>query len=510
MNDSLLLYNGIFFRFDGEESYQWLWIQKGVIQDAGFDRGYEAYVNQAGEALDLKGNLVLPGFCDCRVHFIQTALKNAEIDLNGARSYEEVGWRIHRWLDKHPRSGLVRAYGLEVSDLREKTLPDRKVIDNIVRDYPVWISSRDYHRSMLNTRALHYLNVPLAVEGVELDENQLPTGILRGTVNALIRSRIFRSYSDEEKNRAVEALSQRIIRRGVTSVHAMEGGYGFAESDAQFLNTCGEGLPIDISLYYGTMDIYKVKNMRLPRIGGEIFIDGSFASSNAALFENYSDSDGRGELNYSQEEINAFLVECYRSKIQTALHAVGGRAIEQVLRAHQYAQDVTGIRGLRHRVEHAELSTGEQRKQAAQLQLIFSMQPACEYFYGGSGGMYESRLGQRSERTNQLRQVIDSGIVICGGSDSDLTPINPIGGIHAAVNHPQAESAISIEEAVRMFTLNGAYATGEEHKKGSIELGKMADLAVLDQDIFQMNPRDIMSTQVVATIKHGAILYNNL
>ncbi len=510
MNDSLLLYNGTFYRFGTEPAYRWLWVRGGIICDAGFGSGYYKYRAQAGESLDLKGNLALPGFCDCRVHMVQTALKNREVDLHGADSFEEVGRRIRSWMQAHPRAGLVRAYGLEVSDLKEKRLPDRRAIDRMVRECPVWISSRDFHRSMLNTKALYELNVPLAVNGVETDGEQHPTGILQGTANALVRSRIFRECSDEDKSRALEQLAQDMIRKGITSVHAMEGGWGFAESDARLLWACAPGLPVDVSLYFGTMQPLQAKEMGLARIGGDIFVDGSFASRNAALAEPYSDSDHSGQLNYAQEELNAFLLQCYRFGLRTALHAVGERAMEQVLAAHQYAREATGIFGMRHRVEHAELCTTDQMRRAKALGLIFSMQPACEILYGGRDGMYAARLGARAQRTNPLRKIIDSGITICGGSDSDLTPLDPIGGIYAAVCHPQPESAVSVEEAVRMFTLNGAYAEEEEGKKGQLEVGMRADIAVLDRNIFQIAAADIAGARTVATVKDGAVLFEAL
>ena len=123
--------------------------------------------------------------------------------------------------------------------------------------------------------------------------------------------------------------------------------------------------------------------------------------------------------------------------------------------------------------------------------------------------MYERRLGKRYRETNQLRKLTDMGIIICGGSDSDLTPIDPVLGIHAAVNHPVEENRVSVEEAVKFFTFNAAYSVKEENRKGSIDIGKLADLVILDRDIFSIAPEDIISSGIAATIKNGFVVYRN-
>lgn len=506
--NSLLLYNGNFFRFDGKKHYNWVWIKNGIIRDAGYQAWDSTHLLESEQTIDLKGNLVLPGFCDCHVHCVPSALDRTKVNLNGSANFAEIGTRLREWLEEHPQSSMVRACLLEVSDLEEKRLPNRRVIDQYVRDLPCWIESRDFHCTILNTKALHVAGVPFLMDGVELDDSQRPTGIFRGKANAFLRRKMADSYQWDEKEQAVTALCGRLLKRGVTSIHAMEGGEGFSESDAEFLAQCGPRLPVDIAIYFGTMDPQRVKSLGLSRIG-DIFLDGSFASGNAALSGNYSDRPENGTLNYSQEELNAFLLGCYQAGLDTSLHAVGGRAMEQALLAHEYAQSKTGIYSLRHRIEHAELTTHDQRKRAAALGLTFSMQPAFEYYYGGSHGMYAERLGERWRETNPFREIRNAGIRICGGSDSGLTPVNPMGGIGAAVNHPVAASSLTVEEALSMFTRDAAWAVREEKLKGEIEIGRLADLVVTDRNIFRTNPKNIMTAEIIMTVKSGNILYQD-
>jgi len=203
-------------------------------------------------------------------------------------------------------------------------------------------------------------------------------------------------------------------------------------------------------------------------------------------------------------------LECYVKKLQLALYTIGDRAIEQALVAHEYALDKTGNTGLRHRLEHVELPTLDQIRRAKKLGLVFSMSPTYEYIWGGPGKLYHERLGENYKRTNPFDQIIGEGVVICGGSDCDVTPADPLLGIHAAVNHPVEAHRVPVYEALKMFTCNGAYGIFEEDKKGTLEVGKLADIVILDSDILATAKEKIKDIKVMATIKSGRILHNKI
>ncbi len=509
MEHDLLMYNGNFIRFENNKNYSWILIKGGIIVDAGFGNEFNKYKDDCLNQFDVNKNTVLPGFYDCHVHFIQTALHMENLDLNGTTNYSDIEGRIIEWISKHPHSKFINCYGLEINDLIEEKFPTRKLLDKISKEHLIVINSRDFHNSVINSKAIHVLKAPLNIEGVERDEQGNPNGIFNGMANALIRKKILGSYQTQDKIKAIKNLANNIIKKGVTSIHAVEGGLDFFDKDAELLNSYKEEIPIDILLYYSTTDLSRIKKNNLIRVGGDILIDGSFTSMSAAISFNYKNSNSNGNLYFSQEDINEFVLECYKSNLDTSFHAVGDRAVDQVLNAHTFAQTVLPNNKLRHRIEHAEITSPEQKHRAKELGIIFSMQPAYEYFCGGENNMYEKRLGSHYNETNELRKIIDEGIVICGGSDSDLTPIDPIIGIHAAVNHPIQENSISVEEAVKMFTINAAYAVREENKKGSIEIGKIADLVILDKNIFSINSKSIITTHVIGTIKNGKILYKN-
>ncbi len=164
----------------------------------------------------------------------------------------------------------------------------------------------------------------------------------------------------------------------------------------------------------------------------------------------------------------------------------GNRSIEQAISAHEYALDRTGNAGLRHRLEHVELPTGNHIERAKELGLVFSMSPTYEYIWGGPGKMNWDRLGENYRLTNPFREIIDEGVVVCGGSDCDVTPADPLLGIYAAVNHPVENHRVDIYNAIKMFTCNGAYGIFEERRKGCLEPGKLADIVILDKDILKV------------------------
>ena len=306
-------------------------------------------------------------------------------------------------------------------------------------------------------------------------------------------------------------LMPQLLSTGITTINAMEGGNMYSDKDADFIYEYSEEFPVDIALFYQSMDIEKIKNLYLNRIGGSLYIDGTMGARTAALSFEYADCPGRmGSLRFSQPELNEFVTECYRNNMQLSVYTIGDRAIEMALNAHEFALYHTGIRGLRHRLEHVELSDDRQMERAAEMGIIFSMNPTYEAYWGGKGKMYEQRLGERYVRTNCFREIIDSGVCICGGSDSDITEFNPLIGISAAINHQVEYHRASVYETLEMYTCNGAYAIFEEEEKGTLEVGKLADVIILDGDIMMTKKEKIQDMSVLSTIKSGELIYNRL
>lgn len=510
MQADLLIINGKCYDPDSNETYSWIAINKDRIIGIGKGDSYMPFVENCGEIIDAKHNSVLPGFIDSHCHMVQTAINDVSLNLSEAESFDDIGDFIRTQARKEPGKP-IRGIRLDELKLKEKKLPDRYILDRFCDDAPVWINRIEYRTSILNTYALLHYKIPYSVAGIELDNKKMPTGIIEGNANALLRENILNGISSEYKLNALKGVIPGFMSAGVTTAASMEGGYMFCDKDAEFIHKYHNAVPIDLLLYFQTTDIKKVKNMGLGRIGGSLFIDGSFGSRNAALYEDYTDQPGNnGLLYFTQEELNRFLLDCYKNNLQTAVHVIGERAIDLALNAHEYAFKKTGNSGLRHRLEHVELATASHLKRSRELNLIYSMQPAYEHFWGGPDKMYQKRLGDRYKITNPLREILDEGILICGSSESDVTPVNPLLGIHSAVNHPVEKHRVSVPEAIRMFTIDGAFALGEDQLKGSIAVGKMADLVILSEDLLKIESGRIIDVKVKATIKSGNVLFNEI
>jgi predicted amidohydrolase YtcJ len=510
MKKDLLIINARCLTMVDDTEYSWMLIRDQSILDMGRGADYKKYVAQAGKVIDAKKGTVLPGFVDSHFHVVQAALNSRSLDLSKARSFRDIGLLISQTAKASPRKN-IRGIGLDAQNLKEGRLPDRTVIDKYCKDATVFINSVEYQTSVLNTYALLYYKIPFTLEGIDFDENQVPTGIITHYANVLLRENVLRSIPNSTRMEAVNEFLGTVVEKGITTVNAMEGGRLYCDKDAEFIYESAGKLAIDVALFYSTMDIMKIKEMQLNRIGGCLYVDGTFGARTSALSFEYNDCPGNmGGLNFTQKEMNQFVLDCYVNKLQLALYTIGDRAIEQAIAAHEYALDKTGNTGLRHRLEHVELPSLDHIRRAKKLGLIFSMSPTYEYIWGGPGRLYHERLGENYKRTNPFNQIIREGVVICGGSDCDVTPANPLLGIHSAVNHPVESHRISVYEAIKMFTCNGAYSIFEEENKGTLEIGKMADIVILDRDILSTEKSKIKDIKVMTTIKSGRILYNKL
>lgn len=510
MHADILIKNGSCMTMENKEIKNWIAISQSRIIALGTGNDYEDIVHEDTIVLDAKGYTVLPGFIDSHFHVVQTALNSVSLDLSGVKTHAEVGERI-REASKSFIGDYIRGIRLEEGQFVEKTFPGRKLLDQYCNDVPVVLNSLEYQVSMLNTCAMLYFKIPFTAEGIETDEKQMPTGIFRKQANAILRSNILKNISDEVRKNAVSGIMETLLKNGITTVNAMEGGTLYSDKDADFVFENSRNFPIDMELFYQTMDIEKIKSMGLKRLGGCLYIDGTLGARTAALSFEYADRPGTmGSLCFNQMEINDFVLNCYKNNLQLALYTIGDRAIEITLNAHENALYQTGITGLRHRLEHAELATDRQIRRAKELGIIFSMQPTYESYWGGRGKMYEQRLGDKYTLSNPFREIIEKGVVICGGSDSDVTEPRPLLGIHSAVNHPVEEHRVDVYEALKMYTCNGAYGIFQEKEKGILKAGCIADVVILDDDILKKAKDKIEEINVCVTIKSGEILYNSL
>jgi predicted amidohydrolase YtcJ len=449
---------------------------------------------------------IFPGLWDAHVHLLMTGLALRELDLGGARRLSDVLEDIR---ETAGRGGDVTVYvGLDESRLAEGRLPTGAELDAAAPRAPVAVARVDSHSLVLNGAAWRYLAVEPSWPGVELDAAGAPTGVLRGRANGLARAKILARLDETAQAAAYRDAAAHAASRGVVALCALEGGLIPEAGDVRVLLRSRDRLPVETVVFPQVLSVSTVRELGLPRFGGCILVDGSFGSRTAALAEPYADQPTtRGELYFTDDDLTALVLTAHAAGLQIALHAIGDRAVAQVLDAYEAAAQEHPRADCRHRLEHAELVADGELARAASLGVIFCMQPAFEWLWGGPGRMYEARLGERRRRTNRFRSALRAGVTLAGGSDSNITPLAPLLGIAAALSHPTEEERLTFAEALAMFTTGAATASFAEDDWGTLAPGKWASFTVLARDPRALAAADIAATEVRATVVKGEFTF---
>ena len=270
-------------------------------------------------------------------------------------------------------------------------------------------------------------------------------------------------------------------------------------------------LPVHTVLMYQTMDVQRVLDLGLPRIGGCLTIDGAGFEHTALMYEPYSDVPSTcGDQYISDEQIRAFVREAHAAGLQIGMHAIGDRAVDILTAAYAEALKESPREDARHRAEHFYCPRPVSIERAEKYGFALPMQPVFSWLWDVPGGPYERFWGpERSAMSEPFAELCKRGMVVSGGSDSPVTEVAPLVGIHGAVNNPRESRRVSVEDALRMFTINGAWVAFEEKEKGTLEVGKLADIVVLDRDPYR-EPDHIKEFAVEMTITEGRVVYERV
>ena len=464
------------------------------------------------DTLDARGKLVLPGFIDSHCHTLASARYLLQIDLFGVSSLDEMVERIR----SAPQfaADFVLAGRLDRMRLPESSRTAiRATLDAAFPDKPLRIGSIEGHSSWLNGAAWERLKVDQLAQRLGLPAEELAamreSGIVHGKLGEALSEALYSTYSESERRSALAQLLDTLPARGITTLHCLE-GYG-SDPSIDFrviLDADTSREDIDLVLYPRTRKVELASELGLHRIGGCILVDGAIGARTAAMSKPYADCPGeQGMLYFTDEELLSFVRQSAEAGLQLALHAIGDAAIEQVLRTYEELAKEFDLAALRPRIEHFVAGTRSQFERAAKLGLASGMQPAFDYFWGGTKGGYVQALGEkRGMRTNPLATALDCGLTVGGGSDSPITPLQPRLGIYAAVNHHAESERLSFAQAVGLFTTGSASLAHEEKEKGRIAEGFLADLVVMPGTTDGSN---IHEQPVLVTIKRGRVVHTN-
>lgn len=505
----LVLKRAHLISFSGDafsDRYDSVAVKRGLIQAIGYWKDVESLVGPDTRVYDLEGATLLPGFIDTHVHLTQTGMQMIGIDLVKARSIEEL-LSILKCKAAETEDEFVIAFFDEMN-LKEKTFPALKQLDEAVPDKFLRISQLSGHLSLTNSVTFRWLGLDPSTPGIGRDSDGNFNGVLTKEANhTFARTSNEKLVSDKQRERGIKLVIDECLRRGVTTIHALEGGAFFGDADSDFVFKSGSGFKVDVLLWDQTMDIERVKSRGLQRIGGCITADGAIEAYTAATFSEYPAKGHRGALYFSDEEIEQFVKCAHDAGLQIAIHCDGDRAVEQVLIAYEKALRDNPRYDHRHRIEHAEIITHEQVERIARLGIYVAMQPSHLRSFGDK---YEEHLGRETmNRVHLYKTMTRAGILIGGGSDAFVSPINPLFDIQSAVNHRNLPTeSLSVYEAMRLFTINAAKFGFEERHKGSIEVGKRADLVVLERDPREVGVSEIQDIRILKTFVKGVEEYS--
>ena len=453
---------------------------------------------------DVAGGTLLPGLMDAHVHFTATGFLMTALDCSLMTSLADLLRSIYETARSKPPGALILGLRLSTQDWPEGRNPSRSELDAVAPDHPVYLRNITGHSSLANSRALELLDFPVGQPGVTLGDDGAPEGYLIAQATQLATQRMYARYAQEVGyETAFHAAAQRAAQSGCTTVHALDDLGAVRE-----LLTLKSTLPTRVLPYTQTFDLQAVRELGLPRIGGchGCALDGDFDMHTAALFEPYEGmANACGVLYNDDDALNAFVLEAHQAGVQTAFHAVGDRAVEQALQAFERAQAQHPRPNARHRIEHAQLITNEQIRRAQVAGVIISVQPAFNHFWPHE--TYPQFIGKRSSHVDPLASLQTAGIPLAGGSDSTVTPLRPLLGIHAAVNHSRPEERLSVRDALTLFTQGVAFSTFDEHRRGSLQEGLDADVIILEEDLFTLEPERIKEVNVQMTLTRGTIVH---
>ena len=437
--------------------------------------------------IDLGGAVAVPAFGDTHMHFESFSTFENTFNISDAHSFDEAAAIVRTYAEAHPREKLLIGFGACGHLVREGRLPNREDLDRWAAR-PLIIVKYDGHAAVCNSAMMSFFSSKVTNDpGFHADGWLYQSAFYNGVNEVTAKLSPLSIVGGLSKGAAA------LTAAGIGLVHAVEGvGYP-RDMDVDMLRMLEGGLPQTFRIFFQTMDVSKVLKRRMKRIGGcfELALDGCFGSHDAALNAPYADElGGEGVLYYDDREVMDFCKEANRAGLQIELHAIGDKAFDQACRALKAALDDYPRDDHRHGIIHDCLPTPEGIQICRDYHIQMPMQSAFIGWKQEPDDYLERILGHdRLEKLNPIKTFRDNAIVVSFGSDAPCTTPDPIAWMDKAVNNGNADQAVSVQDALRMCTYNGAWAAFDERERGSLEAGKIADMAVLSENPYTV-PKD--------------------
>jgi predicted amidohydrolase YtcJ len=501
------------------------------IVAVGANSDLEAWRGTKTQVIDAEGKLLLPGFNDAHVHFVSGGLQLDNVQLNDAKTAQEFAGRIGEQARKTANGQWILGGDWDETKWSPPQLPTKDLIDPVTPNTPVFVNRYDGHMALANSAALRLAGVTAKTPDppggtIVRDAQGNPTGAFKDAAMDYIY-KVIPPLSRDQRRLAVKRALGHAASLGVTSVQDMNPEYADIAMYSDLLRH-GElttriyAAPLITQVDDQTkLGIGRAFGGPYLRIGAlKAYADGSLGSATAYFFEPFTDQPNRGLLSDEMQPLSLMrdrMMKADAAGLQLCTHAIGDHAISMILDLYDEVSKSHGDADRRFRIEHAQHMAAKDFDRFAKLNVIASVQP---YHAIDDGRWAETRIGHdRASRTYAFRTFLDHGVRLALGTDWNVAPLNPMLTIYAAVTRatldgraPKGwfpEQKLTVAEAVEAYTMGSAYAEFQEKEKGSVTPGKLADLVLLSDDIFSIDPVKIRDVKIVKTIVGGKITWDS-
>lgn len=459
---------------------------------------------KADAIIELGKKALIPSFCDTHQHFASFSLFHSGLNVMECKSNKEILQSINIFKGKC-KDKIIIAFGASPYSVNEKRLVTRKEIDSVCNEKPVFLVKYDGHACIVNSFLLKLIDRKVCnLRGYHPD-----TGEMNQEAFFAVSNYITNAISIPDLIKKMQKAVDYEATKGIGMIHSVSGvGFPFNADislEKWFAKSTQNGYQIRV--FPQSMTINAATKRKLPRIGGcfECALDGCFGSHDAAMIDPYIDVlGGDGVLYYSDEKVIDFCKTANRAGLQIEMHAIGDKAFDQASKAIKAALDDYPRKDHRHGIIHDCLPTEEGMQICKKYNIQLPMQIAFDNWKQEPHEYTESILGaDRNARLNPVKSFMDLGCIVSFGSDAPCTDPDPIVWLHKAVNHSNANEAVSIQDALRMSTYNGYYATFDEKERGSLEVGKIADMVILSDNPYTIPKEKIKNIKVEQLILGG-------
>ncbi|MEH7386312.1 amidohydrolase [Bacillus sp. JJ1521] len=491
------------------------------------------YMGPHTRVIDSGDKLVLPGFHDFHLHLVLGSMFSEFTTLTECSSEEMAAQKMYQYAQENPNEPWILGFGWHHVRWPGKQTPTRHSLDQLISDRPVFLLNEEAHSAWVNSKALKLLNITSETEDppfglIERDKYGEPTGFLYETAVKLVAEKAYR-FSEEKQRKLMDAFLKNTAFYGITSVSDMLPLPGFELGTPSFYATYEKKGKLTTRIHFLSAldgDLSKAKSYRelyqsdkLQFSGLKQFIDGVPNTYTGYLIEPYSDRpDTRGGILFEEETYMKWIKEADKEGFRIRLHACGDGAVRFGLDCYEAAQKQNGKRDSRHTIEHIEVIHPDDINRFEELQVIASIQPEHMSAESMEGHTYLDRLGpERSRYTWPIGSLKRSGAPIAFSSDYPVVDMNPMIEIYRAVTRRNADGTpnegwnpqekITLAEALQFYTKAPAYGNFRENDLGTLEVGKKADVAILDRNLFSVDVNEILDTKVAMTIMDGKIIY---